>query len=111
MYRQGGYMHIEKATLEELYAKFRFDNLQYKVNVVSDFQLDVQVIEPAFRMILGHYLVEIDMHNTPLKDIYDQWKDKHVIYTFQRVDDNHADVEVKDLEGNLLKLYHIELRS
>jgi hypothetical protein len=62
-------------------------------------------------MILGRYLVEVDMHNTSLKEIYSQWKDKHVIYVFKRIDDNHAEVEVRDLDETLLKLYHIELRS
>jgi hypothetical protein len=101
----------ERVTIDVLYNKFRHDSLQYKVKVMTEHELDVQVIEPAFRMVLGHYIVEIDMHNTQLKDIYLQWKDVHVIYVFQRVDDNHATVEVQDIEGKLLKLYHIELRS
>ena len=104
-------MLIQRATITDLYNKFRHDNLQYKVRAISYTQVEVQVIEPAFRMILAHYLLEVDMHTTSLKDIYLQWKDQHVIYVFKRVDDNHAEVEVKDLNEKLLKLYHIELRS
>ena len=104
-------MHIERTTLEVLYDLFRHDNLQYKVRALSATELEVFVIEPSFRMILGHYIVEVDMKFTPLKDIYMQWKDQHVIYSFQRVDDNHAEVTISDLEGKTLKTYHIELRS
>ena len=104
-------MKIQKISIDELITLFRYDNLQYKVRALTETEVEVQAIEPSFRMILGHYLVEVDMKFTPLKDIYMQWKDQHVIYSFQRVDDHHAEVSIHDLDGNLLKLYHIELRS
>ena len=100
-----------KVTVVDLYNKFRYDRLYYKVRVLSEYQLDVQVIATQFNMIVGHYLVEIDMHTVSLKEIYLQWKEKHVIYVFKRTDDTHADVEVQDLDGKLLKIYNIELRS
>lgn len=100
-------MRIEKVSIDELITLFRYDNLQYKVRALSLTELEVLAIEPSFRMILGHYLVEVDMRFTPLKDIYLQWKDQHVIYSFQRVDYNHAEVTISDLEGKTLKVYHI----
>ena len=52
------------------------------------------------------------MHTTSLKEIYDRFKNDHVIYQFDRVDDNNATLTVRVPADNaVIATYHIELRS